>query len=364
MVSLSTIVTVSDSQASTTRVTTRTTVERRSVTVRDVATMAGVALSSASRVMTGHPNVSSQMRERVMAAAQTLGYEPDLVARTLRTGSSHTLGFLVADLANPISSQVISGAEDYATAHGYGLLLTNSEGEPHLDVANLELFLRRRVDGIILLTADGGAEVEQALRQAKVPVVVLDRDTVRGSRFSGIYFDHSHGMYEATRHLLDGGHERIAFIGGPATLRPVRERLDGFTRALRERDLLQPEHLLRLGSLRTAFGRTETLDLLGAQDPPTAIVVGGNQLLAGVLDAIHSLERLVGRDIALVSCDDVDLTRLYRPAISSVVRDVYRAGQIAAELVLEQLAEPDAPVRSVLLPTSFLARGSSVLAND
>src|SRR5262245_56233049 len=125
---------------------------RAEPTVRDVAVRANVALSSASRVFTGHPNVSPSMRRRVLAAAEELGYEPDLIARSLRTGRSQSLGFLVTDLANPIFADMIRGAEDYVRSFGFGLLVTDSEGDAKLDAEKLQMFVRRRVDGIILLT--------------------------------------------------------------------------------------------------------------------------------------------------------------------------------------------------------------------
>jgi LacI family transcriptional regulator len=333
----------------------------RHVTVKDVAEAANVALSSASRVLTDHPNVSEGMRQRVLAAAERLGYEPDLVARTLRTGNSRTLGFLVADLDNPISSSFIRGAEDSARARGYGLLLTNSEGDPAHDAENLQLFLRRRVDAIILLTSDSGSEVEGVLESSTVPAVVLDRDLPSGSSASSVFFDHANGMHEATGHLLERGHRQVAFVGGPEELRPVSDRLAGYVRAFQDHDLLVDRSLISTGSLRPAFGRTEARRLLESDTPPTALIVGGNQLLNGVLEAIHDLDLRVGEDLALVSCDDVDLTRLYQPSISSVVRDVYKSGQIAAELAIEQLTEDDVPVRTVLLPTWFVARDSTAV---
>jgi LacI family transcriptional regulator len=331
-------------------------------TVRDVAERANVAISSASRVFTGHPNVSAKMRERVLSAANELGYQPDLIARSLRTGTSQTVGFLVADLANPIFAEVIRGAEDRLRSSGYGLLLTNSQGDPRLDVENVQLFLRRRVDGIMLLTADPGDVVAMdTLPPTSVPTIVLDRGMPRGSTASTVYFDHAEGFKTATRHLLRLGHKSIAFISGPPELRPVRDRLDGVLQAFQEAGVESDQRLRRLGSLAPSFGQSAMLELLDSDDPPTAVIVGGNRLLTGVLEALHARNRVVGTDIALISTDEVDLTRLYRPPISVVARDTNTMGRVAAELLLDRLADPTGPVRSVLLPTSFIARESSAV---
>jgi LacI family transcriptional regulator len=340
----------------------QTRTRRAEPTVRDVAVRANVALSSASRVFTGHPNVSPSMRLRVLAAAEELGYEPDLIARSLRTGRSQSLGFLVTDLANPIFADMIRGAEDYVRSLGFGLLITDSEGDAKLDAEKLQMFVRRRVDGIMLLTAHVGADegiVEDQLSLASVPLVVLDRDVSRGSTASTVYNDYGYGTALAVSHLLERGHRGIGFISGPAQLRAVHDRMIAFETAYRHASLSWDTSLARLGSLAPRFGFDETLKLLDDPSPPSALLVGGNRLLTGVLEALHSRNVIVGRDIALVSCDDVDLTRLYRPPISVIARDTYAMGQTAAELLVERILEPASLPRSVLLPTWFVAREST-----
>lgn len=335
----------------------------RSVTIRDVAKKARVSLSSVSRVLTEHPDVSRRMQQRVLKAAGSLGYEPHFIAQSLRRGVTHTFGFLVGDLSNPVFADIIRGAEDFARAHGYAVMLTNSEGESRLDAEHLRLFLRRRVDGIILSTVEmGSTEISPALMNPAVPLVVLDRDIPKHSRVSTVYADHASGMRDATSHLIRRGHRSIALVSGSEQLRPARERRRGFRAAFESAGLKPSEVFIRVGSFRPEFGREETARLLALADPPSAIIAGSNRLLTGVLEAIHAAGRTVGHDLALVSCDDVDLARLYRPAISVVLRDTYQMGQVACELLIERVASPDAPIRSVTLPTQFDARASSDFA--
>lgn len=332
----------------------------RRATVRDVAREAGVALSSASRVLMGHPDVSPRMRERVVTAARHLGYEPDLIAQSLRTGRTHTLGFLVADLANPIFADVIRGACDQARERGYSVLLTNSEGDPTFDAEHLQLFLRRRVDGVILLTVSSDSpDIDREIAVPSVPMVVFDRDVPAGSRVSAVYWDHASGFRDAASTLIGHGHREIAFIGGSDRLRPVRERLAGFAEALRSAGIIHDPALIRLGPLQAPFAREATGDLLAGTPRPSALVVGANRLLPGVLEALHAAQVVPGRDLAIVSSDDVELTRLYQPAISVVVRDTYGMGQLAVRTVLERIESPSAPIRSVTLPTRFVERASS-----
>jgi LacI family transcriptional regulator len=166
-------------------------------------------------------------------------------------------------------------------------------------------------------------------------------------------------MREATTHLIERGHAAIALISGPEHLKPARERIRGFRAAFEAAGLKPTPGLVRIGSLRPNFGRDQAIDLLRGGNPPTAIIAAGNRLMAGVLEGIHQTDFVVGRNLALVGYDDVDLARLYRPPISVVIRDQYKMGQVACELIIERLANPDAPIRTVTLPTQFVARASS-----
>lgn len=337
--------------------------EPPAATIRDVSRKAHVSLSSVSRVLTNHPDVSPRMRERVLKAVTGLGYEPHFIAQSLRRGRTNTLGFLIGDISNPVMADVIRGAEDYSREQGYAVMLTNSEGESRFDADHLRLFLRRRVDGILLLTSEAGSkEVADALVRPAVPYVVIDRDVPARSMVSTVYGDHAMGMQEATAHLISRGHRRIALISGAPELRPARARAEGFREAFRAARLPLPEKLIRTGTLAADFGKQEVAGLLATAEPPTAIIAGGNRLLGGVLEAVHQAGRRVGRDLALISCDDVDLTRLYQPAISVVVRDMYRMGRVAAELLLERIIDPEARPRSVTLPTGLVVRASSNFA--
>jgi DNA-binding LacI/PurR family transcriptional regulator len=166
-------------------------------------------------------------------------------------------------------------------------------------------------------------------------------------------------MQDATAHLIQRGHTAVALISGPEQLKPARERVRGFRAAFEAAGLKPPSDLIRIGSLRPEFGRQQAVELLRGRNRPTAIIAGSNRLLTGVLEGIHETDFVVGRDLALVGCDDVDLARLYRPPISVVIRDQYRMGQVACELIIERLANPEAPIRTVTLPTQFVRRASS-----
>ena len=331
-----------------------------SVTIRDVARKARVSMASVSRVLSEHPDVSVAMQQRVLKAVESLNFAPDLVAQSLRRGVTQTIGFLIGDISNAVYADVIRGAEDYARGKGYSVMLTNSEGDPGLDAEHLRLFLRRRVDGIIVSTAESGsADVARDVINQSVPYVVLDRDAPRNARVSTVFGDHASGTRDATAHLLAHGHRDITLITGSEDLKPIRERLRGFREAFEAVGESPRESLIRRGRLTPEFGRQESVRLLGRANRPSAIIAGNNRVLTGVLEGVNETRFQLGRDLAVVGYDNLDLARIYRPPISVVVRDQYRMGQVACELLIEQLTNPSAPVRSVTLPTRFLARASS-----
>jgi LacI family transcriptional regulator len=342
---------------------------RSRTNMREVADMAGVALSSVSRVLSNHPDVSPAMRERVMAAVDRLGYTPDLLAQSLRRRETRSIGFVVGDISNPLQSQIALGAETTLRRAGYATLLTNSENDPALDSHHIRLFQQRRVDGLLLsLAAEDDPGTLALLNRIETPVVLIDRELHNGTprRSSAVLSDHRSGMRDAVGHLLDLGHRRVGLILGQG-MRFSRERLEGLKDAYAKRGL-PPTYVVVEGQLEPRHGRTATQALLDGDEPATALVAGGNQLLNGALAELQQRGLEVGRDVSLVSCDEISLTELYQPPIAVVRRDTRELGRRAAELLLSQLEsqEEDAQGRRrttaepevVLLPTEFVPRPS------
>lgn len=330
------------------------------VTMKVVAREAGVALSSVSRVLNNHPDVSADMRSRVLDVVRELGYERDLLASSLRRGATRTVGFIVSDVSNPLFAEMIKGAESRLRQEDYSIILASSQGEPARDEESARLLRQRRVDGLIVSIADETRrETVQLFASLDIPLVFLDRDidSIPGS--SAVHSDHQAGTTEAVSHLLDAGHTDVAFILGSLNTRPSRERLKGFKAAFQSRKVRLPKEMIRHGPLRADFAERATTDLMGRADPPSAILAGGNLVLTGVLRALNSLEIRPGVDIAVVSSDDVPLAELHRPPISVVSRDPAHMGEVAADLLLDGLQAEDRAGRVVTLPTTFVSRGST-----
>ncbi len=325
--------------------------------MREVADLADVAISSVSRVLSGHPDVSARMRERVLAAVHRLEYEPDFLAQSLRRGQTLSVGFVLADISNPLMADIVLGAEAVLRAAGYSLLLMNSENDPELDGAHIRFFQSRRVDGMILsLASETDARTLDTIGQVKGPTVTVDRALPPDMGSSAVVNDHRAGMEAAVEHLIDLGHRHIALITGSTAQLPGRERLEAM-RAVVARRSEAVDATYRPGSFSAEHGETAARELLSAADPPTAIIAGGNQLLIGVLRVLRARGLRVARDVSLVTCDDVPLSELYEPPIATIDRDTVGLGRVAAELLLGRLVGGEEP-RTEVLPTTFTPRGS------
>lgn len=331
---------------------------RRRASMREVADRAGVAMSSVSRTLSGHPDVSDAMRQRVLAAVDELGYKPDLLAQGLRSRASLSVGFVAGDISNPLLAQIVSGAEVALREAGYSMLLTNSLVDPELDHRNIELLEQRRADGmIVLLVSESHGPTVDALADLEVPLVVVERDLPDRVRASRVLSDHRSGMMAAARHLFELGHRAIALVGGQ-DVRPTRTRREAVESVYDEYDEDRSQLIVREGVFSIEHGVAAARELLEGEDPPSAMIAGSNQIMIGALQVITDLGLEVGRDLSFVGCDDIDVAKLYRPHIGVVDRDRIAIGRAAAELLLSHIQDPNALPREVLLPTYYIPRAS------
>lgn len=320
------------------------------MTIRDVASRANVALSSVSRVLNGHPAVSEALRQRVLSAVAELDYQPDFTASNLRRGSTMTIAFLVRDISSPLFSDMVKAVEAAVGEFGYSVLLMNSGGDLAREAAHIRTLARSRVDGVILsLSSESDRGTVAALKTLRAPIVLIDR-AIGDIESSSVISDHFSGLSTATQDVAKHGHTRIAFITGPHEVLASRERLRGYKAGLRAAGLRFDPNLVRMGSYDEQFGESQTAAVLGVDEPPTAVIAGGGMIAYGTLRAIRNAG-LTGR-VAMVACDPWRSPELFEPAVTVVHRDVTEMGRVAAELVLEAIK--GSAVRTVTLPTKVV----------
>ena len=330
-------------------------------TMRHVAALAGVGVKTVSRVINGEPNVSAATIAKVTAAARSLDYQPDLHAGNLRRadGRTRTLGLLVGSVDNPFAGAVHRAVEDAALERGVAVFASSLDDDPDREQEAVAAFLRRRVDGLILTTvSESQAYLAPELRRG-TPVVFVDREPA-GLTSDAVVSDNAHGAALATRHLLEGGHRRVAYLGDRSTIQTARERRRGFLDELGRagvatRDVPVIEDLHDAETARAA-----TIALIDSPTPPTAIFSAQNLVTIGVLHALRELGR--HHEIALVGFDDVPLADLLDPGVTVVAQNPQEIGRIAAERVFARLdGDTSAPARTIV-PTRLIERGSGELS--
>jgi LacI family transcriptional regulator len=318
--------------------------------MRQVAERAGVAMSSVSRVLSDHPDVSDKMRARVLKTVKELGYEPNMLAQMLRRGTTQTVGFVIGDISNPLLGQIALGAEVALREAQYAMLLTNSLNQSKFDVEHIKLLQQRQVDGLLLSVADeSNEETIAALGRTKTPSVLIDRDLDLATPASAVLCDHAAGVRTAVEYLIELGHRDIALIAGSPFTRPTRERV----RAIKGASVRHPmaNFQIRSGAFTETHGAEATRELLASSRPPTAVIAGGNQILIGVLRQLRDQQLRIPQDISLITCDDVPLAEFFTPALATIERDPYAMGTTAAGLLLELMNGGEA--RTIDLRTTF-----------
>ncbi len=327
------------------------------ITIRDVAARAGVALSSVSRVMSGHPDVSLAMRARVEEAVSTLGYEPDLIAQSLRSGSTRIIGFIIRDISNPLYALVARACEQELQRHGYSMILMNSDANIETESKNFQIMRRRRVDGVIAsLVDEGDPSVKKSLISLNAAIVLLDRE-VKGIHTSAVLTNHYQGVYEATKHLLDAGHTKIGFVTGDENVYTTRNRMRGFKQAFGDIGKEIDESFLALGGFDAEYAFVHTHNLMTSQPRPTALMTGGISSTWGALRALKKIGLKVGEDLAFVALDEWPLFDIFSPEISCVYRDARTIGAESAHMMLQILKS--GVQKKLIIETKFTARFSS-----
>lgn len=317
------------------------------VRIKDVARHASVSIATVSRVLADKPHVSPELRRRVTRAVAELGYQPNRVARTLRTQRATVLGILVSDIQNPFFTTIVRAVEDVAHEHGYAAFLCNTDEDEAKERLYLELMQAERVAGIVMTPTREDADRYRFLRD-EIPIVTVDR-RVAGAGFDSVLVDNVGGAEAAAAHLLGLGHRRVAAILPPCTMTTGRERREGFERAFRSYGLDPAAAPVLHAPGVEASGYRLTCELLDLPERPTALFAGSNLLTSGALRALRDRALRVPSDMAIAAFDSLDWIPLTPPDVHVVKQPTYELGRTAARMLLERIGGADGPGREIVL---------------
>jgi LacI family transcriptional regulator len=324
------------------------------ITIKDVAELAGVSLATASRALSGRGYVSSEAKEVVTRAAKQLGYKPHAAARSLKLQRTNTIGLVITDMVNPFYAYLANGALMCSQELDYHLILCATNENPQMEADYLNLLIEQRVDGIIAVATGANLDLWRELVDRGTALVLVDRELSGLAQASVVMVDNVKGAHSAVNYLTRLGHRRIGIITGPATTTTGQGRLQGYYNALNEAGIPIDRQLVQVGNFRQDSGFQAAHRLLSLDSPPTAIFAANNVLGESVIFAIRERDLRVPDDISLIMFDDVPWASLASPRVSVVAQPTDSLGFVSMEILDRMLKREKgsaiAPTRTILQP--------------
>ncbi|MCW5233344.1 LacI family transcriptional regulator [Verminephrobacter eiseniae] len=337
--------------------------DRRAPTMVDVAKLAEVSLATVSAVINDSAPVSADRKKRVLDAIRRVGYQTNAIARSLKTGSTKTIGLMIADITNPFFTAVIHSIQEVAYHHGYGVMLCCSDEDPEKERLHLRLMSDRMVDALIIATAGETPPLRALIDSRRKPVVLIDR-LLDGVATDAVVIDNVAAARDAVRYLVSLGHRRIGLITGKSTLSTARERYQGYCQALAEAGIAIENALVGAARFGSADGYGAAMGLLSLAERPTAIFASNNLSGIGLMRGIKDSGLRCPADISVACFDDFEWADVFEPRLTTLVQPTQAIGAQAMAIVLEHLQEGAAPrsaARVVRMRAQLRIRDSCVM---
>ncbi|MEU6645980.1 LacI family DNA-binding transcriptional regulator [Saccharomonospora sp. NPDC046836] len=326
-------------------------------TQRDIAELAGVSITTVSHVVNGTRAVAPDTRAAVLDAIERTGYTGDVIARSLVTGGTRSIGLAISLLANPYFAALMQSIEREAAAAGYTVLLSDTHDTVDTEQAIVRALRARRVEGLLLTPVPGDGAVISELVSLGIPTVLVDRLATRGD-VDQVGTENIQSTSALTEHLAALGHRRIGFVSGTPGLATSEERTLGYRLGLGRAGLTWNPELVESGHSERARGAAAFATLLGKTDPPTAVLVGNDAMMAGVLHEARRRGLRVGQDIAVVGYDETEWADLVEPPLTTMAQPIADIGREAVRLLLSRIKDPDRAPETVRLPPMLRHRQS------
>jgi LacI family transcriptional regulator/LacI family repressor for deo operon, udp, cdd, tsx, nupC, and nupG len=324
------------------------------VTIKDIARLAGVTHSTVSRALHGNPAIAAETASRIKQIANDLGYVPSAVARGLKTNRSNAIGIIVSRIDDPFIGEILHGIEEVSQAAGYSLFVAASHRDGDREQVIVRAMGERRVDGLIVCSTHFGDEHERKLKPYGIPIVALDNQALSDYQYS-VYHDDFFGSQQATQHLIDLGHDKIAFLGNEEAGRTAQERLEGYCQTLRNSGLSPGNGFIFLGpNGRPEGGIAGAQHFLQLTVRPSAIVCFNDMMAVGVLHAIKDAGLRVPESCSVVGFDNIPIAAYSEPPLTTFEQPKYQLGIAAAQMMVDLLVSahegilPAEPERRIL----------------
>lgn len=339
------------------------------ITIKDVAKLAKVAPSTVSRVIANNPRISEKTKKKVREAMDQLGYHPNFIARSLASQSTQAIGLVMPSstdvvFQNPFFPTVLRGLSEGAHEKHYALYMTTGKTDNEILDGVIQMVQGGRVDGVVLLYSKIEDKVLMYLQERGIPFVVIGKPFKHVEEITHVDNDNFRATREVTEYLIQLGHDHIAFVGGNLNLVVTVERLLGYEKALREAGIrLNDDYIVHEEFLREG-GQEAVRELLSLEVPPTALVVADDLMALGVLNTLDELGIRVPEDISIISFNNVLVSEMSRPPLTSVDINIFDLGFEAARSLIQKIENPKEPTKRIIIPHQMVQRFSCSHPNE
>ncbi|MCL4408347.1 MAG: LacI family transcriptional regulator, partial [Thermotogae bacterium] len=323
------------------------------ITLKDVAKKAGVSLSAASRALNGRQDVSEETRKRISETARELGYVPNRFAASLKFQKTHTIGVIIEDNANPFWAEVLKGVESQAQEKGYQIILANTSRSYEREVRAIQTLIQRRVDGLLIAPNQEKYDDLFMIRDLGVPFVIIGRH-IKAFEPMGIpmvYSDEIDGGYRATRHLIERGCKKIAFVGAQSYNTASIERSEGYKTALKEAGIEIDDRLIKTGGIEIDGGYKSVMELIRDGMQFDGIFAYNDLMAFGVIKALKDNKIKIPQEVKIIGYDDIPFSALITPSLTTMRIQKQEMGKESFEILSDR--------KTKILDTYLMERESS-----
>ncbi len=328
------------------------------VNYNDIAKLAKVSSTTVSHVINKTRVVLPETEKRVVDAMGELNYQPNLLARGLATGKTHTIGLVISDIRNPFYPELVQGVEELAVKNNYTIFLCNTDYDIEKGLKSIGVLIRKKIDGIIVTSSQADDLLIGELINSKIPVVLVNWGK-RNINVDSICVDYKVGITEAVEYLVSLNHKKIYFISGSRTLKTAKIRIDNFIEAIGKSGRVDLSHRIIEGNHKIDGGFEAAKGILKEGELPTAVVCSNDLTAIGAMKAFGVAGIKIPEDISVIGLDNIMLTKIVSPALTTIGLERYKIGRTAMEFLLRRIKDKNLPKQTSIFKTKLIVRKST-----
>jgi len=306
------------------------------ITISDIAKKANVSTATVSRVLNNKSDVSDKTRKKIKKIIEEMDYNPSIIARGLSLNKTHTIGLIIPNITNPYFPEIAKAIESKAEKEGYSVILYNTDNDYEKEMKILKIMQQKQVDGLIVSLTEKTKDYINKLFSKDFPIVQIDRKVI-GLKCPSVITDNFLSGYKATKYLIDHSHTKIAHIVGLPDIQNSIDRLNGYKQALEDHNIELNDKYIVQGDQTIESGYEEGKKLLQLKSTPTAIFSANDLMVIGVYNAAKELSINIPSDISIIGHDNINISSIVNPTITTIDQPKYKMGEKATELLIDQL---------------------------